>query len=1138
MIRRFIKLCAAFVCGAGFGQARGAQIYTETFPLDSSGWTAYVLLGSGEWNWVGGNLQLDYYFIAPPDIPPPDEAILLADSLASGGKFTGNWTAAGIGAVGFDFTSDTKPPSGIQVTLTNGVNSFYVGVAAPPVGVTESFLIPVDSLAAGGWTGVPDNSEAGFAALKTNVASVLIQILRNGMTSTTYHVDNFFTSQTFQWDGGNSTHGGSQWLATTNWFPDGIPGANSRVIFGSTGTASTVAINSSLATGGVTQVGQMLVSGASRTFLPAPGLNQLQFNAYGGLLLAASNATVTFNNSGTNRLGLVVNRYHGEFNTAANASIIVSNCPVSETNYSCRIEKTGAGLLYLGVSNNYSGGTWLKAGTLRIGHSNALGSGALTVDSGLVDLRGNSIAVPALSGDGGTISDSGSGVATTVVTVAMATNTVFSGIFSNGSEHILSIVKNGTGTLTLAGTNLNSGPTLLNAGKIFLAAASYSSSNAWPIGELGTGGITVSTGAVFGGVGRVRGSVTNSGLILPGSPVTGVLVCASDYVQNTNGAISFFIGGTNPAQNRAQFTPQVLVTTNAGTTNTITNLVAMTTIYNRAQVEGNATLAGLIKATLATNFVPATGALYHVLSAGSLSGKFSTNSLSTNNLPSPGAGREWGILYFATSVALTVTSSTNVPYFFISSPAVLEGNSGTTNLNFAVALTKPSTADVTIVYATADGTASATNNDYVAAGGSLVIPAGSITGTISIAVNGDSLYEANETMLLNIVGATNAIAGTSQATGTILNDDLPYITIGGVTRNEGDFGTTAFVFPVTLLSPLDVNVSVNFATSNGTAMAGNGVASNSDFRATNGILTIAAGATTGQITVAVNADLYIENDETFSVILSSPTNVVLATNQALGTILNDDAIPQIEVSGVTQSEGTDYNPQFRFPVLLSRPSAETVTLSFATADGTAIAGSDYYATNGYVSITPGQTSTTISVIVVGDTVVESNETFLLNVFAPTNATLNTDLAVGTILDDDAQAFSGYDIYILQVLDGQQHHFTDDPDGDGYPNLLEYITGGNPAASDSVSAISIARTNGLPALLFTRNTNSVDATIFVEATESPTNAVVWDNIASNSAGIWYGPAIVIETGTGTPVRVYVTDAAPFTNRVLRLRATYP
>jgi hypothetical protein len=108
------------------------------------------------------------------------------------------------------------------------------------------------------------------------------------------------------------------------------------------------------------------------------------------------------------------------------------------------------------------------------------------------------------------------------------------------------------------------------------------------------------------------------------------------------------------------------------------------------------------------------------------------------------------------------------------------------------------------------------------------------------------------------------------------------MSIGDVTRLEGRSGTTLFVFTVTLSAPSDAPVTVNFATANGTAKAGE------DYVAASGSLTFAPGETTRTITIQVKGDKKRESNESFFVNLSGPTGAFLLDAQGLGVIQNDD----------------------------------------------------------------------------------------------------------------------------------------------------------------------------------------------------------------------------------------------------------
>ena len=151
-------------------------------------------------------------------------------------------------------------------------------------------------------------------------------------------------------------------------------------------------------------------------------------------------------------------------------------------------------------------------------------------------------------------------------------------------------------------------------------------------------------------------------------------------------------------------------------------------------------------------------------------------------------------------------------------------------------------------------------------------------------------------------------------------------------------------------------------------------------------------------------DTTVEGNETFTITLSAPANATLGTGIATATILDDDvapAVPSINIAGANAVEGNAGSTALVATVQLSTPTTATVTVDYATTDASAIAGSDYAATNGTLSFAPGETAHTITIPVIGDTTVEGNETFTITLAAPANATLGTGIATATILDDDA-----------------------------------------------------------------------------------------------------------------------------------------
>ena len=152
------------------------------------------------------------------------------------------------------------------------------------------------------------------------------------------------------------------------------------------------------------------------------------------------------------------------------------------------------------------------------------------------------------------------------------------------------------------------------------------------------------------------------------------------------------------------------------------------------------------------------------------------------------------------------------------------------------------------------------------------------------------------------------------------------------------------------------------------------------------------------VSVPVLEDTTPEADETFMLILSGPVNAELARAQATGVIVNDDTT-QASVADAQAEEGDSGTANIDFNVTLSVASDLAVTVAYATADGTASAGSDYRATSGELRFAPGETELTVSVPVLGDTTPEGDETFTVTLSSPSNAELGP-AATGVIVDDD------------------------------------------------------------------------------------------------------------------------------------------
>ena len=365
----------------------------------------------------------------------------------------------------------------------------------------------------------------------------------------------------------------------------------------------------------------------------------------------------------------------------------------------------------------------------------------------------------------------------------------------------------------------------------------------------------------------------------------------------------------------------------------------------------------------------------------------------------------------------TITDDDAAPELSISSPSVAEGNSGTANLGFVVTLTGSTNRQVTVAYADR-GTGTATSGtDYSAVtAGTLTFAAGDTTKTVTVSVTGDTADEANETVVLRLSSATNAsLSGggsTLDGTGTITDDDAaPELSISSPSVAEGNSGTANLGFVVTLTGSTNRQVTVAYADrETGTATSG------TDYSAvTAGTLTFAAGETSKTVTVSVTGDTSDEANETVVLRLSSATNASLsggaATLDGTGTITDDDGAPVLSISSPSVAEGDSGTANLAFVVTLSGSTNQQVTVAYAdSGDGTATSGTDYTAvTAGTLTFAAGDSAKTVTVTVTGDTVLEPDETVVLRLSSPSNATLTGGVTTldgtGTITNDEEPVLS-------------------------------------------------------------------------------------------------------------------------------------
>ncbi|MFO0881408.1 MAG: Calx-beta domain-containing protein [Gemmataceae bacterium] len=346
--------------------------------------------------------------------------------------------------------------------------------------------------------------------------------------------------------------------------------------------------------------------------------------------------------------------------------------------------------------------------------------------------------------------------------------------------------------------------------------------------------------------------------------------------------------------------------------------------------------------------------------------------------------------YGSNNVPARILDNDPTPTVNVSSQSIIEGDTGSQTLVFNVTLTNPSSFPINVDYVTADGTAKA-GSDYGSLSGRITFLPGEVAQTVSVTVYGDLTHEASETFQLRLLGSSNSVLGLS-GVGTISNDDsppTPSVTGGSVV--EGNDGTRTIDFVVSLSNPSYLPIRYTLDTNPVSATP------DVDYTPVYLDLTFVPGETSKVISVPILGDTITEGDETFTVDLIAPLGALLLS--ATGTIVNDDAAPTLSVSSPSVVEGDSGSVSLVYTVSLSNPSAFPVTVDFATADGTAIAGSDYLAKTGTLTFAPGVLSQDVVVTVLGDLTYELAETLSLVLSGAVNGVAGSP-GVGTISNDD------------------------------------------------------------------------------------------------------------------------------------------
>ena len=353
------------------------------------------------------------------------------------------------------------------------------------------------------------------------------------------------------------------------------------------------------------------------------------------------------------------------------------------------------------------------------------------------------------------------------------------------------------------------------------------------------------------------------------------------------------------------------------------------------------------------------------------------------------------------TAGVTITEATSQPVVQFSAAAYSAGETAGT-ATITVTLTGNTALNTSVTYATNPGTASA-GSDYTSVSGPLTFGPvlGSASQSFSVPILDNAKYEGNEALTLTLGNLINGQLGAQHpATLTIVeNDPVPTLQFTAVTTNTNEGGSPGtYNVTVTLIGQTELAASVNYSSTAGTATAGN------DYNSVAGTLVFSPSVTSRTFPLTILGDNVYENDETVVLrLLNTPVSATLGVPSTLTlTLKNDDPVPTVQFSAATYVVGENAGTAV-VTATLSNPSAFTTQVDWATADGSALAGSDYLTSTGTLSFAALSTTRTFSVTVLNDTVAEPNETVNLTLDDATGLQLAGPVgATLTLANDDAR----------------------------------------------------------------------------------------------------------------------------------------
>ena len=403
------------------------------------------------------------------------------------------------------------------------------------------------------------------------------------------------------------------------------------------------------------------------------------------------------------------------------------------------------------------------------------------------------------------------------------------------------------------------------------------------------------------------------------------------------------------------------------------------------------------------------------------------------------------------------------------------------------------------------------------------MPAGQTEMLVRLPTVDDNIYEKSEALSLNVEVTSGTVKNTGpvSAQGTILdNDPEPTISINDVSVNESAGVAT---FTVSLTNPSYQAIEVDYATGNGSAVAG------SDYSSRSGRLTFEPGETVKTVSVPVLSDNIYEGTENFTVNLTNPLNATIADAQGIGTIIDTDKPTLGIVAPADNNEGATFN----FAVTLSgaKGTDTAVTLSLGGAVDAAdyssyeyFDGSNWVAVpvDGGITIAAGETSVPVRVVTVDDSNFENSELLSLTAVTGDTDVSNANSPVtgsANVLDNDGTGVTIFASDPNGHETGPDHgQFTVDLgaiNNSGAPITVNYTVSGSATAGGDYSSLS-----GSVDIAAGQQFATIDVTVLDDLLQESAETVVVSLVDTNTAGVSASGSATVTIGDNESANVTI------------------